>query len=140
MGTWRICRQGFMAPLFSYFIAPSPIKRGGSSDSPNTSLDRTGSQHCSFCCIFTSGDTRGRDYAKVGELAERMFGEFAALHRKELTSIRGTFGRAICCHHMVEPEPHTISTSDGTWWMWYVAVPIATRLFGYFQGKQLRKV
>lgn len=26
------------------------------------------------------------------------------------------------------------------WWMWYVAVPIAVRLFGYFPGKRLRKV
>ncbi|MBB6095276.1 putative alpha/beta hydrolase [Povalibacter uvarum] len=26
------------------------------------------------------------------------------------------------------------------WWMWYVAVPVATRLVGYFPGKRLRKV
>jgi predicted alpha/beta hydrolase len=26
------------------------------------------------------------------------------------------------------------------WWMWYVAVPISTRLLGYFPGKRLRKV
>ncbi|HEY3656390.1 MAG TPA: alpha/beta hydrolase [Steroidobacteraceae bacterium] len=26
------------------------------------------------------------------------------------------------------------------WWVWYVAVPIATRLLGYFPGKRLRKV
>lgn len=26
------------------------------------------------------------------------------------------------------------------WWMWFVAVPIATRIAGYFPGKRLRKV
>lgn len=26
------------------------------------------------------------------------------------------------------------------WWLWYVAAPLATRLFGYFPGKRLRKV
>ncbi|MGH8178944.1 MAG: alpha/beta hydrolase family protein [Steroidobacter sp.] len=26
------------------------------------------------------------------------------------------------------------------WWMWYVAVPLATRIAGYFPGKRLRKV
>ena len=26
------------------------------------------------------------------------------------------------------------------WWMWYVAVPVATRIWGYFPGKRLRKV
>jgi predicted alpha/beta hydrolase len=26
------------------------------------------------------------------------------------------------------------------WWLWYVIVPIATRVFGYFPGKRLRKV
>jgi len=26
------------------------------------------------------------------------------------------------------------------WWLWYVAVPIATHAFGYFPGKRLRKV
>jgi len=26
------------------------------------------------------------------------------------------------------------------WWLWYVAAPIATRIFGYFPGKRLRKV
>lgn len=26
------------------------------------------------------------------------------------------------------------------WWMWYVMVPLTTRLFGYFPGKRLRKV
>jgi predicted alpha/beta hydrolase len=26
------------------------------------------------------------------------------------------------------------------WWMWYVAVPVSTRLMGYFPGKRLRKV
>jgi predicted alpha/beta hydrolase len=26
------------------------------------------------------------------------------------------------------------------WWLWYVAVPIATQAFGYFPGKRLRKV
>jgi predicted alpha/beta hydrolase len=26
------------------------------------------------------------------------------------------------------------------WWLWFVAVPIATRLCGYFPGKRLRKV
>lgn len=26
------------------------------------------------------------------------------------------------------------------WWLWYVAVPIAIRLFGYFPGRRLRKV
>jgi len=26
------------------------------------------------------------------------------------------------------------------WWLWYIVVPVATRLFGYFPGKRLRKV
>lgn len=26
------------------------------------------------------------------------------------------------------------------WWLWHVAVPVATRLFGYFPGRRLRKV
>ena len=26
------------------------------------------------------------------------------------------------------------------WWLWYFVVPVATRLFGYFPGKRLRKV
>ena len=26
------------------------------------------------------------------------------------------------------------------WWLWYVAAPVATRLFGYFPGRRLRKV
>jgi predicted alpha/beta hydrolase len=26
------------------------------------------------------------------------------------------------------------------WWLWYVAAPLATRVFGYFPGKRLRKV
>ena len=26
------------------------------------------------------------------------------------------------------------------WWLWFVAVPLATRLFGYFPGRRLRKV
>jgi predicted alpha/beta hydrolase len=26
------------------------------------------------------------------------------------------------------------------WWIWYIAAPVATRLFGYFPGKRLRKV
>ena len=26
------------------------------------------------------------------------------------------------------------------WWLWYVAVPLATRIWGYFPGKRLRKV
>ena len=26
------------------------------------------------------------------------------------------------------------------WWLWYVVVPLATRLFGYFPGRHLRKV
>jgi len=26
------------------------------------------------------------------------------------------------------------------WWLWYVVAPLATRLFGYFPGKRLRKV
>jgi predicted alpha/beta hydrolase len=26
------------------------------------------------------------------------------------------------------------------WWLWYVAAPISTRVFGYFPGKRLRKV
>lgn len=26
------------------------------------------------------------------------------------------------------------------WWMWFVAVPLATRIAGYFPGKRLRKV
>ena len=26
------------------------------------------------------------------------------------------------------------------WWLWYVLVPIATRVFGYYPGKRLRKV
>ncbi len=26
------------------------------------------------------------------------------------------------------------------WWLWFVVVPIATRLVGYFPGKRLRKV
>ena len=28
----------------------------------------------------------------------------------------------------------------GGWWLWHVAVPLATRLCGYFPGKRLRKV
>jgi predicted alpha/beta hydrolase len=31
-------------------------------------------------------------------------------------------------------------TKRFVWWLWYVAVPIATRLVGYFPGKRLRKV
>lgn len=26
------------------------------------------------------------------------------------------------------------------WWLWYVAVPVAIRLFGYFPGRRLRKI
>ncbi|MGA2708452.1 MAG: alpha/beta fold hydrolase [Steroidobacteraceae bacterium] len=26
------------------------------------------------------------------------------------------------------------------WWLWYVAVPVSTRLMGYFPGKRLRKI
>jgi predicted alpha/beta hydrolase len=26
------------------------------------------------------------------------------------------------------------------WWRWFVLVPVATRVFGYFPGKRLRKV
>lgn len=26
------------------------------------------------------------------------------------------------------------------WWLWYVVVPVVTRIFGYFPGKRLRKV
>lgn len=26
------------------------------------------------------------------------------------------------------------------WWMWYVAVPVSLKLFGYFPGKRLRKI
>lgn len=28
----------------------------------------------------------------------------------------------------------------GVWWMWYVAAPVALKLFGYFPGRRLRKV
>ena len=31
-------------------------------------------------------------------------------------------------------------TKRFVWWMWFVAVPVATRLAGYFPGKRLRKV
>jgi predicted alpha/beta hydrolase len=31
-------------------------------------------------------------------------------------------------------------TKRFVWWMWYVAVPLATRIAGYFPGKRLRKV
>lgn len=31
-------------------------------------------------------------------------------------------------------------TKRTVWWLWYVAVPIATRIAGYFPGKRLRKV
>jgi predicted alpha/beta hydrolase len=44
----------------------------------------------------------------------------------------------------------TVGTGNGYWrevtwgwstlWLWYVAVPVATRLAGYFPGKRLRKV
>jgi predicted alpha/beta hydrolase len=31
-------------------------------------------------------------------------------------------------------------TKRVVWWMWFVAVPLATRITGYFPGKRLRKV
>jgi predicted alpha/beta hydrolase len=31
-------------------------------------------------------------------------------------------------------------TKRFVWWLWYVAVPLATRIVGYFPGKRLRKV
>jgi predicted alpha/beta hydrolase len=31
-------------------------------------------------------------------------------------------------------------TKRVVWWMWFVAVPLATRIAGYFPGKRLRKV
>jgi predicted alpha/beta hydrolase len=35
---------------------------------------------------------------------------------------------------------NTPSLKWKAWWMWYVAVPISTRMLGYFPGKRLRKV
>jgi predicted alpha/beta hydrolase len=35
---------------------------------------------------------------------------------------------------------NTPSAKWRVWWMWHVAVPVFTRLFGYFPGKRLRKV
>ncbi|HEY6642006.1 alpha/beta fold hydrolase [Povalibacter sp.] len=31
-------------------------------------------------------------------------------------------------------------TKRAVWWLWFVAVPLATRIAGYFPGKRLRKV
>lgn len=35
---------------------------------------------------------------------------------------------------------NTASLRLTSWWLWFVAVPLSVRLFGYFPGKRLRKV
>ena len=35
---------------------------------------------------------------------------------------------------------HAASLKWRVWWLWYVVAPLATRWFGYFPGKRLRKV
>src|SRR5262249_5032442 len=35
---------------------------------------------------------------------------------------------------------NSVGVRRRVWWLWYVVVPVALRIFGYFPGKRLRKV
>ena len=123
--------QGYLACTFDYFGVG--LSQAGSLRNTHTTVTDWATLDCSAMIEAISSKVKGRPVIWLGHsLGGQIFG---------LTPNREQISLAV-----------TVASGSGywlenawslrlrAWWLWYIVVPLATRLYGYFPGKRLRKV
>jgi len=128
--TW-LAEQGFIAATFDY--RGMGLSRAGSLRGFDADLFDWARLDCGAMLEAVSTRARGKPVYWVGH---SLGGQILPLvpNRERISKIV-----TVACGSGYWRE-NASSLRRRVWWLWFVLVPLAVRVFGYFPGKRLRKV
>lgn len=128
--TW-LATQGYMVATFDYYGIG--LSQSGHLRDTSVTITEWAQIDCAAMVGVVSNRAAGKPLYWIGH---SLGGQILGLvpNHKHITK-----AVTIACGSGYWPE-NVPSLKWKAWWLWFIVAPLATRLFGYFPGKRLRKV